>query len=538
MRPLIVSLSILLLMLQGCAGIPKTIKQGDDYFLRKAYEDALQAYEIGLPKIKDAKSRQEVAEKINLIKGYITDQHLADARLVYDRQAEKTIPMLDEALAVLEKGVGTDDQAGRIAATMADYQDQRKQLQQQVTQNLTEAAAKATAYQFSEAIELIDDAIRLDPQNSVLQENKLRLEEQKALYAAIEIQIENGDLENTFHAYDQFAKAAGIKPDLKDFPLENEIVTLILKKAEALTDQKKYYRAYLLLTHYPLDALMGALDDVKREGSQYYLNAAKSAVNHQYNYAKGYVYASLANEMNPNDFEVFNIHKVTQDRVDRNVQKYIAVASFDAPSNDPDSGKQFSDSLISYLYQVLPYGINILERDKIDYVLKEQGTEAKTIGEMLGVDLMVTGTVSLFKVDKSVDERMATVKVKVGEETVTNPEFVQMLNMFGSDMSQWPIKMQQIYGQDASKWPKLPPKTIQKENFEMINYKRGTAQMKGFAKVSIRIFDTTKGTIMFVKDFDATVEKSGEFQDEVKEADIAYIPDEPAHRYGDQRGDA
>ena len=82
MRLLIVSLSILLVILQGCAGIPKSIKQGDEYFLGKAYEDALQAYEIGLPQIKDAESRQEVAEKINLIKGYITDQHLADARLV------------------------------------------------------------------------------------------------------------------------------------------------------------------------------------------------------------------------------------------------------------------------------------------------------------------------------------------------------------------------------------------------------------------------------------------------------------------------
>jgi TolB-like protein len=206
------------------------------------------------------------------------------------------------------------------------------------------------------------------------------------------------------------------------------------------------------------------------------------------------------------------------------MQKYIAVASFDSPSNDPDSGKQFSDSLISYLYQVLPYGINILERDKIDFVLKERGSEAKSIGELLGVDLIITGTVSLYTVDRVVDERVATVRVKIGEETVLNPEFEQMLNFYGPDMSRWPQKMAQIHGEDSSQWPRIPPRTVRRDQHQLMKYTKGTAQVKGFAKVSIRIFDTAKGTITFVKDFDATVVRTSEFQDEVQEANIPYIP--------------
>jgi len=58
----------------------------------------------------------------------------------------------------------------------------------------------------------------------------------------------------------------------------------------------------------------------------------------------------------------------------------------------------------------------------------------------------------------------------------------------------------------------------------LLNYTKGTAKAKGFAKVSVRIFDTKKGAITFVKDFDATAMDSCEFQDEVKEASISYVP--------------
>lgn len=509
MRLLIILFSILSIFWQGCVVIPENIKKGDEYLLAKKYIDALQAYEAGFTEISNAKTRQEVEEKINTIKGYITDQHLAHARLVHERQTTVTVPIIEESIRVLEKGARWDDQAGRIAATISLYQRQLAELRRIIAQNLSEAAAKAVISHYTEATELIDQAIKLDPQNGVTLESKLKIDKQKVLYEAIEEYLRAGDLENVFLAFERFAEFTGIKADLKEFPLENDIAKLISENVETLTEQKKFYDAYALINQYHMDLLDDALKKVKRDGGRYYLDAAKSAVTYQSNYAKGYVYAILANEMNANDIEVFNIHKLTQDHMDRNIQKYIAVASFDSPSNAPDSGKQFSDSLISYLYQVLPYGINILERDKIDYVLKEPGSEAKEIGEILGVDLIVTGTVSLYIVDKLVDERVATVKVKMGEETVSNPKFLQMFNIFGSDVS---------------KWPQLPPETIQKENFQLIKYTKGTAQMKGFAKISIRIFDAAKGTIKFVKDFDATVVRESEFQDEVEQAGIAYIP--------------
>jgi len=509
MRLLIILFSILSVFLKGCVVIPESIKNGDEYLLAKKYIDALQAYEAGITEISDAKTHQEVEEKINTTRGYITDQYLAHARLVYERQTKVTVPIIEESIRVLEKGIRWDDQAGRIAATISLYQSQLAELRRIIAQTLSEAAARALIYHYTKATELIDQAIKLDPQNGVALESKLQIDKQKALYESIEEYLRTGDFENVFFAFERFKEFAGIKVDIKDFPLGNNIAKLISEKAETLTQQKRFYDAYILINQYHMDLLDDSLNKVKRSGGRYYLDAARSAVTYQSDHTKGYVYAVLANEMNANDIEVFNIHKLTQDHVDRNIQKYIAVASFDSPSNAPDAGKQFSDSLISYLYQVLPYGINILERDKIDYILKEPGSEARAIGEILGVDLIVTGTVSLYKVDKLVDERVATAKVKMGEETVSNPKFLQMVNMFGSDVSTWPQR---------------PPETIQKENFQLMKYTKGAAQMKGFAKVSIRIFDAARGTIKFVKDFDATVVRESEFQDEVEQAGIAYVP--------------
>jgi len=128
---------------------------------------------------------------------------------------------------------------------------------------------------------------------------------------------------------------------------------------------------------------------------------------------------------------------------------------------------------------------------------------------MLGVDLMVTGSVSLFRVDTSVDKRNATATVSMGEEQVPNPEYQQMVS---------------TYGPNPEAWPRIPPMMTTRELTESVSYTRGMAESKGFAKVSVRIFDTDKGAISFVKDFDADVEYLAEFNDAVEEAGIEYIP--------------
>lgn len=140
-------------------------------------------------------------------------------------------------------------------------------------------------------------------------------------------------------------------------------------------------------------------------------------------------------------------------------------------------------------------------------MLQEQRSDNLTAGQLLGVDLMVTGGVSLFRVDTNIDKRTATANIKVGDEMGPNPEYQQMMN---------------AYGTNPQTWPHVPPMMIPRDRMQIMNYTRGTAETRGFAKVSVRIFDTDKGAISFVKDFDANLGFETEFQDEVKEAGIEY----------------
>jgi hypothetical protein len=158
---------------------------------------------------------------------------------------------------------------------------------------------------------------------------------------------------------------------------------------------------------------------------------------------------------------------------------------------------------------MLPYGINILEREKIDVATQEHQVSKDKLGELLGVEMVITGTVSLFKVDQMVDRHKASVKVQTNEEVQENPAYQAMLRQFGPD---------------EKLWSNVPPATITKHQSEMVNYEKGSGTLKGFAKVSVRIFDTEKGAISFVKDLEAKVNEQCEFQDEVQEANIPYIP--------------
>ena len=509
MKTLMVFIFIIPMFFQSCVVVPVSIKRGDEYFSKKEYLNAIQSYEMGLPQVKNQKLRQSINDKMVLIKAHLPYQYISKSERIYNSHQPVTVLVIDEAMKILKSGLKWDDNSGRIAHKLKMYKQEKDLIVKTNQEKYQEAIREAKRYNYSHAEELLDQALALNPLNNDFKRAKEKIMGQNKHYKNIEKYIKAGDIQNVRKSFDLFTVAIEKNMPFFDFPLKEPFVKLILQKAADFTKNNRWYEAHNFLLDLNFDAIQRELSNIKPKGSAYYYKLAKSSVEKQNNYYKGYIYSLMANELNPSDFEIFNINKKTQDYIDKSIQKNIAVASFDSPSNDPDAGKQFSDSLISYLYQVLPYGINILERDKIDFVLKEQKTETKSAGKMLNVDLIVTGTVSLYKVDELVDERIATVKVKVGDETIENPEFSQMATR---------------YGTNQSKWPKIPPRTIQKAKYQLLNYKKGTAQLKGFAKVSIRIFDTEKGTITFVKDFDASRVNSSEFQDEVKGANIRYIP--------------
>ena len=115
----------------------------------------------------------------------------------------------------------------------------------------------------------------------------------------------------------------------------------LLAKVSLLESQEKYYSAYKTLTTSRYEGLDKQITRITRKGKKYYYTKAKthlvSGEIHQ-----AYIDSVKSKELSPNDIRVFQIHKKCEDLIQKEIQKYIAILSFDGPVNDPDAGKLFS----------------------------------------------------------------------------------------------------------------------------------------------------------------------------------------------------
>lgn len=501
-------ISLVLLGLAGCVASPY-LKKGDEFYASQDYVQALQNYELALPQTREGKARQDLESKILAAREQLIRMAVAKA----DSQAQSADPDMfsgvKQALATLQEAMRWDSGQGLVQEKISGYQQKAAELEAQKQELRGKAWRSIQEFRFPEALEFVQQAQSIDIGDTELQAVSELIVKMHELNQSIVNAVNNENIDQARIDFTSMASLSPVPLSFANYPLRTTIVDLARKRIKDMELQNRWYEAYMLLDTLGMDDLQADLQRVRASGSQYYYQKSSVAILDEQDYFLAYLLAVTAAMLDDSDIRVFRRLQETQDAVNKSIQSHIAVATFDTPSNDPDAGRQFSDSLISYLYSVLPYGINILERDKIDYALREQLADNQSAGRMLGVDLMVTGSVSLFKVDTSIDKRNATVTVKVGEESVPNPEYQQMAARLGPDTTLWPV---------------VPPMMIPRDKTQIMTYSRGTGETRGFAKVSVRIFDTQKGTISFVKDFDANVGYESEFQDEVAEADIEYKP--------------
>jgi len=321
----------------------------------------------------------------------------------------------------------------------------------------------------------------------------------------------NLSLANADNAVSNLMSYRDLSPAPVEFsriPNKEYLITLLDSEITRLITDNKWRRAWEKMSLINLPELNEKYSFIKINGSDYYYKKAQEAF-HNNHINLSYLYAVQSSRLDESNFNNHLILRDTQDFVDKSIHRNIAISTFEPPSTDIDVGKQFSDSLISQLYKTLPYGINILEREKIDMAIKEQQQGSTVSSNILNADLIITGTVSLFKVESTIEKRNSSAKVSVGEDISENPEFAQMVRMLGPD---------------TQKWPSVPPKVIKTPRYEIVNYTKGTGKLKGFAKATVRVFDTQKGTIEFIREFDSNVEYASDFQDEVKDAGIESIP--------------
>jgi tetratricopeptide (TPR) repeat protein len=484
--------------------MPPGVKLGDDAMKSRNYLDAVRNYETALAEATSTDNKKSIGIKLEAAKVQLVDEYLARAEAALASDETTRIAALDRVAVILNEVLPYDDAQQRVAVRLQQYSDEKLATVALTEQHIKDYRNLVQQYRFEEARQELEKALTLDPNNSSLQEKKLTVLNLEKNYLEMKDALHRKELTLAMDKYQAMVNISPVALVFEDIPLRAAFVDLILIRSKELQDEKNWWDAYHFLSAWDAPELEADLQVVRIEGAAWYLKQAKNALK-QKKLFKGYLLIERAFLLDSRHPDIFAVHRSLGDRVDRSMQSNIAIASFDSPSNDPDAGKQFTDSLISYLYEVFPYGINILEREKIDLIKKEQAAGEEDLAQILGVDLMVTGTVSLFKVDKNIDERTATVKIKVNEEI----DYDKMLALFGADRELWPKNEAQ-----------MPKKSI----IESISYKKGKAELQGFAKVSVRIFDTNKGAIAFVKDYEANVHHSSDFQDEVLDANIQYKP--------------
>jgi len=275
-------------------------------------------------------------------------------------------------------------------------------------------------------------------------------------------------------------------------------------RVEALMAGRQYLKAWQLVKQSGAENDVGGLvAELRAQGAAHYLKTTQKEL-HAGNLARAYLESVKGLMFSPRQPTIFALHRDIQDQMLARLQKYIAIPAFGAPTNAPDLGPQFSDALISYLFRVLPYGINILERQKVDLMFAEQKMGTMEVAQRLAANLVVTGNVSLLKVDRQESTGRVNAKVKVGDTQALNPAYQAWLKLTPEERKQTP----------------QPAQTINQPVYQDVVYNKGQVTLKGFGSVAMRIFDPSKGAIVFAQEFNATEQSTDQFQDSVPHAGI------------------
>lgn len=280
------------------------------------------------------------------------------------------------------------------------------------------------------------------------------------------------------------------------------------RRTKTLTGADQYYTAFLELQESGREGDLGELvRRVRYDGADHYLAQARLRLTRGES-GRAYLEAMKGLELSPDDPRLFDVHRDARDQQLQSVQTYIAVPTFATPSSRPDLGAQFSDALISHLFRVLPYGVNIVEREKIDLLLRERNNGFAELGNMLNVDLIVSGNVSLMEIDRQESTQKALARVKVGERQEPNPAY---------DAAYKRAPRRADGSVDESR---LPAATLEVPIHESVRYEKGSVTVKGFSTVAARIFSTNQAAIVYAQEFNARYQATDHFQDAVDDAGV------------------
>jgi hypothetical protein len=423
----------------------------------------------------------------------------------------RTVAQYTEVISELERVLSYDDPNDSIRESIEQYRAKMQKLAEDIPRLLSKAADKRNALQWQEAISSLDDVLAATSENEEARQMRQKiLSDRDDYYKRVIPELcESGTYENCKKAellLDTF-KAQMPKPDTRLIAdLQRLIEQTKGKVAEQLIGQKKYFTAYMLVKDINIPKYRDLLDLIIRQGSTFYMDLANEEyknVNDYYAYAAAVKAMKLSGSEND---QAFKLHRDCADRVDDSLKMKIGI-TFESSGDDPDIGMNFSNELLSYLHPLLPYGIGIDERNKIEFGVEKVGS--KDVIRLLGLKLAVFGDIQC-KVLRERDERQITTWNPISQ-TIPNPHY------------ETELKMMMESGEKSSKLPKPQP-TISTQISEKMTYTVGEERLNGQVLCSARIYSANKGYVINTRNFITTCDANDLFRNEVPGANITRDP--------------
>ena len=500
---------LLVIMLSSCVP-PAELKSA-----REAVQsdDLIKAHEYYVEALKKSPNNKEILTELDGVRRTLTERAIQKSESVIGPSTPANATLLRSALAILDQAGEYDPDGTYLGAARKGFEARIAEIENANRAREGQVLAALQGRNLELARQTLDEIALYDPQyeNLGVLESEYLHEVTTSAEETIKSLLKENRIQEARSLLNKL-KAINVPADysnrISKVIDEHELQWMRTEVADKIRNNQ-FYTAYRMITDSGhSDMFSRELSDIRVQGARFYLKQAQLR-QQRGEISRAYLESVKGYELDPRLSGIFEIHRDTRDVVLKNLQKYIAIPAFGAPNDNPDLGPQFSDALISYLFRILPYGINIVEREKIDMLVDERKRELSEMGNILNVDLIITGNVSLMEIDRQVSEQNASTRVKVGEKNEINPEYELLLKTYGSNIAAV---------------PDLPPRTIAVPVYENFPYKKGETTLKGFATVSARIFDVQKGRITYAQEFNARYEAADKYQDSVEIAGIEGDP--------------
>ena len=224
--------------------------------------------------------------------------------------------------------------------------------------------------------------------------------------------------------------------------------------------------------------------------------------------------------LDPNYQDLFYKVLETKDHIKKRIKKSIAVFDFSSPSASRDAGRIAANKLITFLHKNASGDIRIIERENLQSILREiqmgqtglvDMEKAQEVGKMRGIDTFIMGDVLRFS-SKSKDYPSANVvKVLVGTEMISNPDFTLWFMQHGGKPSK-------------EAWKNAPPKEKEKKEYQFMSYRLGTTKIIALVAISYKLVSTQTGENLFTNTISGKLVKEDKYQDGVPMANIPHDP--------------